>query len=140
MQVHLLASWQCQTCHMPDRRHLWRGIHDSDMVNRDHDHSHDDDEFGNSLLTRDHFEPRPPQLGNHKIVGEQTFNGQPHYLISSTPKHTQHMQDNDHGGDNGSSRRNNWIDKSSLRLNRIQLFDNHLIVLIMANAHAAEFQ
>ncbi len=22
----------CQTCHMPDRRHLWRGIHDSTMV------------------------------------------------------------------------------------------------------------
>jgi len=36
------AEWQaspqaakgqvCQTCHMPDRRHLWRGIHDPDMV------------------------------------------------------------------------------------------------------------
>jgi hypothetical protein len=23
---------QCQDCHMPDRRHLWRGIHDLDMV------------------------------------------------------------------------------------------------------------
>jgi len=23
---------QCQTCHMPDRRHLWRGIHDPAMV------------------------------------------------------------------------------------------------------------
>jgi hypothetical protein len=22
----------CQDCHMPDRRHLWRGIHDADMV------------------------------------------------------------------------------------------------------------
>lgn len=22
----------CQSCHMPDRRHLWRGIHDPDMV------------------------------------------------------------------------------------------------------------
>jgi hypothetical protein len=22
----------CQTCHMPDRRHLWRGIHDSTMT------------------------------------------------------------------------------------------------------------
>jgi cytochrome c554/c'-like protein len=36
------AEWQaspqaargmsCQTCHMPDRRHLWRGIHDPEMV------------------------------------------------------------------------------------------------------------
>ena len=23
---------QCQDCHMPDRRHLWRGIHDREMV------------------------------------------------------------------------------------------------------------
>ena len=23
---------QCQSCHMPERRHLWRGIHDSEMV------------------------------------------------------------------------------------------------------------
>jgi Cytochrome c554 and c-prime len=23
---------QCQSCHMPDRRHLWRGIHDVEMV------------------------------------------------------------------------------------------------------------
>jgi hypothetical protein len=23
---------QCQDCHMPDRRHLWRGIHDADMI------------------------------------------------------------------------------------------------------------
>lgn len=37
-----VAEWQaspaaregkeCQSCHMPDRRHLWRGIHDPDMV------------------------------------------------------------------------------------------------------------
>ncbi len=26
------ADKQCQSCHMPDRRHLWRGIHDPDMV------------------------------------------------------------------------------------------------------------
>ncbi len=24
----------CQSCHMPDRRHLWRGIHDREMVQR----------------------------------------------------------------------------------------------------------
>lgn len=38
------AEWQesryaregasCQSCHMPDRRHLWRGIHDPEMVKR----------------------------------------------------------------------------------------------------------
>ncbi|MFQ5846724.1 MAG: multiheme c-type cytochrome [Candidatus Methylomirabilales bacterium] len=26
------AGIQCQTCHMPDRRHLWRGIHDPEQV------------------------------------------------------------------------------------------------------------
>ncbi len=26
------AGVQCQGCHMPDRRHLWRGIHDPEMV------------------------------------------------------------------------------------------------------------
>jgi Cytochrome c554 and c-prime len=26
------AGVQCQDCHMPDRRHQWRGIHDPDMV------------------------------------------------------------------------------------------------------------
>jgi len=25
---------QCQDCHMPDRRHLWRGIHDPEMVKK----------------------------------------------------------------------------------------------------------
>jgi hypothetical protein len=28
------AGVQCQDCHMPDRRHLWRGIHDPAMVRR----------------------------------------------------------------------------------------------------------
>ncbi|MDP2576649.1 MAG: multiheme c-type cytochrome [Candidatus Palauibacterales bacterium] len=27
-----VLEMQCQNCHMPDRRHLWRGIHDSTMV------------------------------------------------------------------------------------------------------------
>jgi hypothetical protein len=26
------AGVQCQDCHMPERRHLWRGIHDAEMV------------------------------------------------------------------------------------------------------------
>jgi Cytochrome c554 and c-prime len=26
------AGLQCQDCHMPDRRHRWRGIHDAEMV------------------------------------------------------------------------------------------------------------
>ncbi len=29
---HAREGRQCQSCHMPERRHLWRGIHDPDMV------------------------------------------------------------------------------------------------------------
>ncbi|VAV90937.1 hypothetical protein MNBD_ALPHA02-652 [hydrothermal vent metagenome] len=31
----------CQMCHMPDRKHLWRGIHDPDMVRGGLEASHD---------------------------------------------------------------------------------------------------
>jgi hypothetical protein len=30
--VYAKEGRHCQSCHMPDRRHLWRGIHDADMV------------------------------------------------------------------------------------------------------------
>jgi len=29
---HARENRSCQSCHMPDRRHLWRGIHDPEMV------------------------------------------------------------------------------------------------------------
>lgn len=29
---HAAEGRACQSCHMPERRHLWRGIHDPDMV------------------------------------------------------------------------------------------------------------
>ncbi|MCP5068310.1 MAG: hypothetical protein GY946_17245 [bacterium] len=29
---HAARGETCQSCHMPDRRHLWRGIHDREMV------------------------------------------------------------------------------------------------------------
>ena len=32
--VHASEGRSCQSCHMPERRHLWRGIHDPDMVRR----------------------------------------------------------------------------------------------------------
>lgn len=31
---HAREGRQCQSCHMPDRRHLWRGVHDKGMVAR----------------------------------------------------------------------------------------------------------
>lgn len=32
--VYARRGIQCQNCHMPDRRHLWRGIHDPEAVRR----------------------------------------------------------------------------------------------------------
>jgi hypothetical protein len=29
---HAAAGWTCQSCHMPDRAHSWRGIHDEETV------------------------------------------------------------------------------------------------------------
>lgn len=31
---HAAEGRACQSCHMPERRHLWRGIHDPDMVRK----------------------------------------------------------------------------------------------------------
>lgn len=31
---HAREGRQCQSCHMPGRRHLWRGVHDPEMVRR----------------------------------------------------------------------------------------------------------
>lgn len=31
---HAAEGRACQSCHMPERRHLWRGIHDADMVRK----------------------------------------------------------------------------------------------------------
>jgi hypothetical protein len=31
---HAREGRQCQSCHMPGRRHLWRGVHDKEMVRR----------------------------------------------------------------------------------------------------------
>ena len=31
---HAREGRACQACHMPERRHLWRGIHDPEMVKR----------------------------------------------------------------------------------------------------------
>lgn len=49
---------QCQGCHMPDRRHLWRGIHDADMVKSGVT-------IGVSLVKQDH---RPGQLVDATIT------------------------------------------------------------------------
>ncbi len=55
----------CQSCHMPDRKHLWRGIHDPDMLRRALDVK--------LLLT-------PMATGRYKIEIVATNQGAGHHL------------------------------------------------------------
>lgn len=93
------------------------------LAHRDHTHAHDDDEFGNSLLTREHLDPRPPELDRHQLIGSEQFNDRPHWLVVSAPKHR-------HGADGGHAmaghRRGKiirWIDQADARIGRVQFFD-----------------
>jgi len=54
------AGVQCQDCHMPDRRHLWRGIHDADMVR------------GGLTITLDHASPGVPGGVAARLVVENS--------------------------------------------------------------------
>ena len=54
------AGVQCQDCHMPDRRHLWRGIHDADMVR------------GGLTITLDAAPPRVPGGVAARLVVESS--------------------------------------------------------------------
>ena len=54
------AGVQCQDCHMPDRRHLWRGIHDADMVR------------GGLTITLDDAPPRVPGGVAARLVVENS--------------------------------------------------------------------
>jgi len=54
------AGVQCQDCHMPDRRHLWRGIHDADMVR------------GGLTITLDDAPPREPGGVAARLVVENS--------------------------------------------------------------------
>lgn len=95
------------------------------IAHRDHDHSHDDDEFGNSILKREHLEPRPPHLDTHELIAERSLNGGVHFIIASTPKlyhgHSAHQQHNAEQ----SGKVIYWIDKQTYRTNRIQFFNQH---------------
>lgn len=48
---------QCQDCHMPDRRHLWRGIHDPEMVKK----------AVTISVTRPQFSPSPAAAPNEPL-------------------------------------------------------------------------
>lgn len=89
---------------------------------RDHDHAHDDDEFGNSLITREHLDPRPPQADDHTLIGAEMLDGKIHHLIASTPK-PHHNHGDDHMSHETAAKTIRWIDQDSHRINRMQFFD-----------------
>lgn len=86
------------------------------------DHAHDDDEFGNSLLTREHLDPRPPQLDDHTLIGKEPLDGRMHYLIASTPK-PHHSHGGDHMAQEVAAKTVRWIDQENYRTNRAQFYD-----------------
>jgi len=92
------------------------------IVPRGHGHPNEDDEFAGSLLTHEHLEPRPPHLDHHHLLEEKLFNDKLHYLIESKPAHHGHGGHHNHGEGEPPARRTSWVDKESLRINRIQFF------------------
>ena len=92
------------------------------VQNRDHGKS-ENDEFSASLLSEEQLMRRPPDLDNHTLLDEQSFEGRPHYRISSKPKHLDMMTlHNEH--DQPTVRRVNWIDRESMLLDRVQFLDD----------------
>lgn len=92
------------------------------IAHRDHAHAHDDDEFGNSLLKREHLDPRPPELDHHRLIGEEILEGRPHYLIASIPKQAAAQMP---GMPHQSGKVIRWIDTESFLTRRLQFFEQH---------------
>ena len=84
------------------------------IAHRDPNSSHDVDEFGNSILMREHLDPRPPDLDRHELMDEQELDGRMHYVIASTPEQQNANQ---------ISKIIYWIDKQNFRTSRKQFFD-----------------
>jgi len=98
------------------------------IVPRDNNEGNEEDEFGASLLTHEHLEPRPPHLDDHQLLEEKMLNERAHYLIESKPAHHGHGGHgghHNHGGGDAPAKRISWIDKADMQINRIQFFDGH---------------
>lgn len=99
------------------------------IAHRDHDHSHDDDEFSGSVLTRDHLDPRSPDLDDHKLLGIKKENGRQYFVIESTPKHSASHQG--HSDSVIFHKRISWIEQGSHQLHRVQFYKHQKEVLNM---------
>lgn len=102
------AKQDSEWIYLPELRTTRRIAHRGD------DKADDDDEFANSLLKREHLDPRPPSLDTHTLVGEEMLDGRAHYVILSTPKQRQKDE---------SAKTVRWVDRESFRVDRAQYFD-----------------
>lgn len=85
------------------------------IAHREHHHDHDDDEFGNSLLTRVHLDPRPPRLDEHVLLNIEAVAGVNYYVIESRPK--------GHAHGYPYSKVLYWIGQEPLLPKRVRYFD-----------------
>lgn len=57
------------------------------MTHVHHDHAHQDDDFGRSVLKHEDLMPRPPQVDQHSLYGEgEGDDGTKYYIIQSVPR------------------------------------------------------
>lgn len=87
------------------RRIAQRGVH----------YTHDDDEFGLSLLERDHLQPRQVDLDEHQLLKNETLDGVSYYVVESRSKQQ--------GFAYPYKKVISWIEQESLRPMRVHYFD-----------------
>lgn len=78
-------------------------------------HTHDDDEFGLSLLERDHLQPRPVELDEHQLLKTEFLDGINYYIVESRPKQQ--------GFTYPYRKVISWIEQESLRPMQVHYFD-----------------
>lgn len=92
---YALEGRSCQSCHMPGRRHLWRGIHDPDMVKQGVE-----------------FRPGEPAIESGIIKGSLLLanTGTGHYFPTYvTPKVTVEAYQEDADGEMLTATKESWI-------------------------------
>jgi hypothetical protein len=98
----------------------WMYLPELRMVRKiTHDQSHrrkdEDDDFAHSLLAQVNLVPRNPDLDQHTLLGQDTLEGHPDYVIDSVPKEASAAYPY------GKTRR--WISEDNFLTERIDYYD-----------------
>lgn len=78
-------------------------------------YTHDDEEFGSSLLERDHLQPRLPDLDEHTLLKAEVRDGVNYYVVESHPKQKGFVYPY--------HKVISWIDQASFRTMQTHYFD-----------------